>query len=205
LTISAAVSAHPVTFKGGNAFYATRQQGMVRYEMNHTFSRHIALGTTYISMDLPDFGLDAGLATASVLAYRRNGNGSQGNVYLTAGGGYGDLGDGSGGAFLGMGNLQIDFETSRIYAAVVGSSFYLSPLGTSLYPGGVYGVQGRFGLAPYVARFDELQSWLVLQAGGSSVAEPMLTPMLRFFYRTVLWEVGFNQHGEPWLQLMVHY
>ena len=31
------------------------------------------------------------------------------------------------------------------------------------------------------------------------------TTMLRFFYRTVLWEIGGDLNGRPWIQLMIHY
>ena len=33
----------------------------------------------------------------------------------------------------------------------------------------------------------------------------MLTPLLRFFYHNVLWEIGSSTRGDWMLNLMVHY
>ena len=205
LLLLSQASAHPVTFKGGNAFYATRRHGMVRFEANHTFSRRLSAGAAYANFDLPGADLEAGLAMGSLLAYRRNGKGSQANAYLTLGGGYVLFPDGTGNP-AGTGGLQLDFETKRLYTAIMGSSLLMSPFGYNGPTEDLYGVQGRIGMAPYVAEFDQLQAWLVLQAGTTTAEDGfMVSPILRFFYRTVLWELGTSQNGHPWIQLMVHY
>ena len=54
---------------------------------------------------------------------------------------------------------------------------------------------------------DQLQIWVVGQFDHiSDMAEqPRFTPMLRFFYRTVLWEMGCDLQGIYWFQMMAHF
>ena len=65
----------------------------------------------------------------------------------------------------------------------------------------------RYGFAPFVAGMNELQSWLILQAMyvEDQSKEVIITPMLRFFYKNVLWEIGSSTRGQSYLTLMVHY
>ena len=35
--------------------------------------------------------------------------------------------------------------------------------------------------------------------------QPRFTPMLRLFYRTVLWEMGQDLQGHYWFQMMAHF
>jgi hypothetical protein len=53
----------------------------------------------------------------------------------------------------------------------------------------------RLGVAPYEAEFDELASWLMVQAQWHSelTRSSAITPLGRFFYKNVLWETG----GQP--------
>ena len=70
-----------------------------------------------------------------------------------------------------------------------------------------YGGRYRLGIAPYIAKFKELQVWVIGQLDYMSDMEeqPHFTPMLRFFYRTVLWETGVSLSGVYWFQMMAHF
>ena len=66
----------------------------------------------------------------------------------------------------------------------------------------------RMGFAPYEADYKSLQSWMVAQVMYMQTPEGSRTiPMvlMRFFYKTVLWELGADLYGRPWIQLMAHY
>lgn len=65
----------------------------------------------------------------------------------------------------------------------------------------LYNWRYRLGFAPYLGGMDELQTWFVLQYNHNF----QLTPLLRFFYKNVLWEMGATLKGKPFLTLMVHY
>jgi hypothetical protein len=50
----------------------------------------------------------------------------------------------------------------------------------------------RLGFAPYLAEFDELSFWLILE-DRKSTEQSSVFPILRFYYRNALWEVGGTQ------------
>ncbi len=61
--------------------------------------------------------------------------------------------------------------------------------------------------APYIAGMNSLQAWMILKLDYFKENDRNLwiTPMMRFFYKNVLWEIGANQQGEFLLTLMTHY
>jgi hypothetical protein len=67
-------------------------------------------------------------------------------------------------------------------------------------------VVGRVGFSPFKADFNSLQSWAMLQLWSDPVTsqELKVTPLLRFFYQNVLWEMGASTKGDMMLNLMVH-
>ena len=58
--------------------------------------------------------------------------------------------------------------------------------------------RARVGIAPYLANYDQLNTWLMLQVDHHLAKHDhfVATPLLRFFYKTYLFEVGYssNQH-----------
>ena len=199
-------NAHPVTFKNGLATYSTFQPGMVRVSSNYTFHRRAAVGVTYLRLHMPDDRRIGTLGQLNLLLYRFNGAGSQGNVYVMGGGGALASSDDSGKLAIGeagpvyFGSIQSDFETRTIYTALQGSVLAQDDAPTAW-------ARYRLGLAPYVANYGELQTWLVGQIMWFPDMEDHLnvTPLMRFFYRTVLWELGADLQGRPWIQLMAHF
>ena len=99
-----------------------------------------------------------------------------------------------------LGGVQADFETQEIYTAFQSAAL----IREDAQP---FWVRYRFGVAPYVAEYGEMQTWIIAQATWFPDMDDqvILTPMMRFFYRTVLWEVGADLDGRPWLQLMAHF
>jgi hypothetical protein len=67
--------------------------------------------------------------------------------------------------------------------------------------------QARVGFSPKMADFKDLQTWVMLQGMYTPDVDRkvMLTPLLRFFYHNVLWEMGSSTRGEWMLNFMVHY
>ena len=202
LLLGGPVQAHPVIFEGGVATSAVLRPSMSVIHTNYTLQRHFALGATYLRLQLDDRLLDAGLGQVNVLLARWNEKGSQANIYLSAGGGYGHQSQtiSPGGTPVGLVATQADFETTRFYTAVNARFLYIE----ERFP---WMVQLRVGVAPYEAKYKELQAWLVVQGTIAPAMEHSwsVTPMLRFFYRQVLWELGASTRGAPWIQIMAHF
>ncbi len=133
------------------------------------------------------------------LLKRFNGKDSQANIYLHSGLGHAQYLDNKN--RLGwMGGVEADWETRTLFTSLK----YLH-YGTSGTDHPV--VVGRVGFSPFKADFNSLQSWAMLQLWSDPVTsrEVKVTPLLRFFYQNVLWEMGASTKGDMMLNLMVHY
>lgn len=96
--------------------------------------------------------------------------------------------------------FMADWETREHYTMLKGKTFFYNDESR-------YMLTARYGFAPYVAGMNELQAWLIFQAMyvEEQSREVILTPMIRFFYKNVLWEIGSSTRGQSYLTLMVHY
>lgn len=127
------------------------------------------------------------------LVRRWNGKGSQANVYVKAALGVldpfdADAGTGAGG-FLAV---SADWETRRWFLAW--DSRVME------YGGGADTAHvARVGVAPYVADYGELHTWLMLEVSHRPDARgerELVTPLVRLFKGTHLVEVGFTPQTE---------
>ena len=100
-----------------------------------------------------------------------------------------------------MGGFEADWETRTLYTALKFYQFS-SPAVTDISM-----AQARIGLSPFESGFEELQSWFMVQAMVMPKVDPkvIITPLLRFFYKSVLWEMGSSTRGEWMLNIMVHH
>ena len=210
LTLDQAL-AHPVTFKGGLAVTSIHRPKMTMSQVNYTVHRNVAVATSYVRMTNPTGDLNMPSLHANILLKRWNAIGSQGNLYGLVGAGVNTTSlstQGSGrddwtNEVRGFVGLQTDYETQKIYTAanVIG---FPSVNDMSDTP---YMARYRFGIAPYIAKYDEFQIWVVGQVEYMPTMQetPIVTPMLRYFYRTVLWETGVSLDGTYWFQMMAHF
>jgi|FLYM01.1.fsa_nt_gi hypothetical protein len=126
------------------------------------------------------------------LVQRWNLEGAQGNIYL-----FGGPGD----DFARLG-AQVDFETRKIYSA-------LKYTERRDYSG--FGLlddraEAAFGIAPYLANYSELNTWVIMKVMMSeNFSRVDYMPHLRFFYRNFLWEVGMGFDGMAQLNFMVRF
>ena len=114
----------------------------------------------------------------------------QANLFLTAApGGLKHEGSVSG---AGLAAIEADAESRRWY--VLGAARYLR----SLQGFEDFQATGRVGLAPFLAEFEQINPWVVLQyqymPGFQN--KHVVTPMLRLLYQGVLLEVGSSLRGE---------
>lgn len=117
----------------------------------------------------------------SYLLKRWNLKEAQSNIFT-----YGSLGFDDKEDFAMNYGLQVDYETRRIYTlysyqAYDGSNFYIDNHVL------------RLGFAPYKAGFNDINVWLI---GEYNSLDNNITPILRTFYKNVLWELGYNSNKE---------
>ena len=72
---------------------------------------------------------------------------------------------------------------------------------------GDFSQMARIGVAPYIAEFGGVHTWLMLQADHKPEAhDPFtLTPVVRLFWSTYLVEAGVSEHGDAHLHLEIRF
>lgn len=187
LLLSFKALAHPVIYQDGLALSSYNMEKIANQYAVYSVTPRLSLGVESWRFDSKSLGF---LKTNQLL-WRRNGEDSQANLYSHAG-------------FGGEGTLQLglegDWETRHLYTSLKHLEFH-NRRGFDERM-----TQARVGFSPRRAGFNELQVWVMLQAMVTREVGPeaMLTPMVRFFYHNVLWEVGSSLKGEWMLNLMVH-
>lgn len=192
--------AHPVTYKGGTAVIYTSRSMMSVVEGNHSLTSRFAVGGAYQRFELNDRSLlQSASAQVNWLAQRWNKKEWQANLYFTGGAGYFDQSIQREGVLKKIG-FQADWESRSYYFALMHNQQDLD--GRSLPM-----TSARIGIAPYHAGYSELQAWLIWQVDQAPdmFENTQHTPMMRFFYKNVLWEIGSSLEGIWWLQLMSHF
>lgn len=202
LLYSIASFAHPVIYEGGTVVSSFNMDSYSDNQILYSFSPKWTTGINHWRFTRDEKNTEMGLARLNHLLWRHNGDDSQANIYLLSGVGVVDseierrqTDD------IYMGGFEVDWETRTLFTALKFYQF-ASPGVTDINM-----TQARIGFSPFEAPFEQLQSWFMLQAMLMEKVEPevIITPMLRFFYKNVLWEIGSSTRGEWMLNLMVHY
>ncbi len=189
--------AHPVIYKDGWALSSSNMESYSNNYAVYSFSNRWAAGLDQWRFTKDKQDTDMVFAKMNHLLWRKNGHDYQANIYLHGGLGLADQRS-SKGAW--QGGIEGDWETRTLYTSLKHYEFHSSGLLDSSM------TQARVGLSPVIADFKSLQTWVMLQAMYTPDVNRtvMLTPMLRFFYENVLWEVGSSTKGDWMLNLMVH-
>ncbi len=195
--ISSAVHAHPVIYKDGWALSSSNMPDYSNNYVMYSFTNKFAVGVDHWRFSQDDENNEMGLLKLNHLLWRHNGEDSQANVYLHGGLGIEDQEfeiKRTRGSYLY--GAEADWETRTLYTSV--KHYQFQDIAVS---------QARIGFSPNKAPFENLQTWFMLQAMHiKDVNEKvMLTPLVRFFYQNVLWEMGSSTRGDWMLNLMVHY
>jgi len=200
LHLSLSAAAHPTSYKGarGVMSYNTpaTNELLLTYSVNHRF----ALGTTY----LRDSSSELYIPRVNFLVARWNEFNSQGNIYLSGGSGWEKFNSKTYSAHLV--ELIADWESREHYIYLEHQYIKRSNTDNALIPNQDYNhTKLRLGFAPFLAEFDELNIWTIVQFDkhlNSSQIEA--TPFLRFYIRNVLWEIGAGFNGSVNFNFMLH-
>ena len=189
--------AHPVIYKDGIVYWGSFAPDMNTQRVSYTLDPKYSIelnSTWFLNVDdYRDYTLGF-----NYLLKRWLNQDSQGNIYGALHSGiYEDKNDkGAVNHVMLMG----DWESRKYYTAGSVMGFY--------YDGEErYKYSYRAGFAPYVAGMNTLQNWLIVKFDYFKENDKTLqiTPMMRFFYKNVLWEIGSTTQGDSFLTLMTHY
>ena len=197
LTTAAAVvsvQARPVSFVGGKTAIVSADGKEVSSLLHYTINPKVSLGLRSIWRHSLRTSINA--VEMNVLAYRDNGEDHQANLYLRGGLGMGTVKqDGRDLAFKPAAyvGLATDWEDRRFFVS------YSNKLESISGQNGEFSQSARVGIAPYVADFGELHTWLMLEVNHhptDSQGAITIRPLVRFFKGTHLVEIGVNNRLE---------
>lgn len=195
--ISSGAFSHPVIYKSGWVYQGSFMPKMNEMTLGYTFHPNFAVSLNSNRFENNNEYQDYTVGMNALLKRWLN-HDSQGNLYLGAHAGH--YKDNQGEGFAGHAFLMADWEDREDYFLFKSKNYYYDSENSQDY-------MARYGFAPYVAGMDELQTWMIFQAYyyERQSKEVIVTPMLRFFYKNVLWEVGSSLKGDSFITLMVHY
>jgi hypothetical protein len=192
---------NPVSFKGGYGVMPAYNRDWHDVQVNYSLSNHEAIGVSSFYRDGRNSRSEFGIGQYNQILRRWNESDAQANVNASIGfGGRHDSVEGEGVAAYGA--LEGDYETRRVYGQLSAETLQSKDsVRFSRY-------RGRMGIAPYLASFESLQTWLVLQVDYMPEMDESLriTPMGRFFYGGFILEAGVSlEDSIPFVAAASHF
>ena len=191
---------HPVQFQGATSFMTWNQPFLNESWVTYSFTYRQALAFRYMNvLTKEDEVQKFYMPQYDLLVKRWNGSDYQANIYAYASVGIQDRDEKNG--TMAMGGIEADWETRKYF--ILGKAEFMG----SNIDTGMEKYEFRVGIAPYESEYDEVGSWLMLQYQSHSWLKKnqVVTPLARFMYKTVLWELGSSFEGDYMLNLMFHF
>ncbi len=215
------VNAAPMGFKDSQMLMLDYERTVRSIALNHAFTARDAFGFEVMSMRMPGVQIEtAGGVSTHVhagsgfenavtvtektlrreyaeLNYTRllgrwNGERSQANIWFVGG-----IGGVRGSEFSGTRaavtpGLQLDYETTRVYAMVASRLFRAGSIKHDKNA-------ARLGFSFYEAEYDETQPWFVIEVRKirGMTARPEITPMLRLINKRLFVDIGVDVSKQP--------
>lgn len=192
-------TAHPVAYQGATGVMTWNQPFMSDSWVTYSFRPDMALAGRFMRMNMKDGELKYYGLQYDYLVKRWNGNDYQANIYVYGGGGSVRFEEKDGSAY--FGGFEADAENRKYFSLI--KAEYMGP---SI--GDDFGhIEGRLGIAPYEAEYDEVASWFMVQAQWHPTLEKqfVVTPLARIFYKSFLLETGVSLQGDWMLNFMFHF
>ncbi len=196
---SSVAKAHPVAYQGAIGVMTWNQPFLTDDWITYSFRSDAAVAARHMRVDMPEGRMEFYAPQFDYLAKRWNETDYQGNVYLYGAYGVATVRNKTDGA--GLAGVEADVESRKYFASMK----YEKMWGNSSHD--FYHVEARLGIAPYEAEFNEIASWLMVQYQYHPMLEKKyaITPLIRLFYRSVLFETGVSTDGDWMLNLMFHF
>jgi len=186
----AETQAKPLSYVGGTMVMQENDETGHTLTIDYTFDPHFALGvySKYEINQRDDFWMVG--PTLNTLIKRWNLPDGQGNIFNMTGAGIARQGSRNEPAA--WTTMMVDYETRRLFASYEVRFMYARDIESSVWQ------RAYLGVAPYLANYDQLNTWTLIRLDHHPAKHDhfVVTPVLRFFYKTFWLEVGYssNQH-----------
>ncbi len=179
------------------------QHIMVTY--SHRYWLAPALHYGQINLESENLEFEVAAAGVNTLLKRWNQPTSQGNLYVSLAQGQ-EFSQGLDSRPVSFAEVDLDWEDRRFYVAAAYSRYFRQSRDSDPSPiSDIEMKKVRAGFAPYLGEFTELNTWFIVQAMQVNQESVEVTPLLRFYYRNALWELGRSLKGNGFLfNFMLH-
>ena len=178
----------PVSYVGGWTLIQTSNRQSTAGLVHYTMTPQLSVGLRSEWDRDHDFVLNA--VQPTYLVKRWFGSDYQGNLYANFGLGQarGVNGNDTSDDLGGFAGVMADWETRRLFAGYTARYLDVGDFGDEFMQA------ARAGWAPYAGDTGDLHTWLMLELDHRpQMDDPVgVTPLLRFFKGTTLFEVGYN-------------
>lgn len=182
--------AKPLSYVGGTMVMQENDETGYSISVDYTFNPRFALAVySKYEINQADEFWTVG-PQLNTLIKRWNLPDGQGNIFNMSGAGMAREGSKSEPAA--WTTMLVDYETRRIFASYEARFMYARDIESSVWQ------RTYLGVAPYLANYDQLNTWALIRFDHHPAKHDhfVATPMIRFFYKTYLFEIGYssNQH-----------
>lgn len=190
---------HPVAYKGATGVMTWNQPFMSDSWVTYSFQPNMAVAARFMRMEMPEGKLNYAGAQLDYLVLRDNGDDHQANLYFYGGGGNVQFNNSQAGAYLA--GVEADAENRKYFSLLKAET-----MRSSISPDFNH-IEGRLGIAPYEAEYNELATWFMIQAQWHPNLQKkfVVTPLARIFYKSFLFESGVSLDGDWMMNFMFHF
>jgi hypothetical protein len=187
--------AKPISYVGGTMAMVENDETGNTASIDYTFSPRAAVAL-YVKRETGGDNFTTIGPQINLLAKRWNLPDAQGNIFVMSGAG--TAVKGGDGHFSAWTGVLADYETRRIFTSYEVRLMYAQGIEKSVWQ------RARLGLAPYLANYDDLNTWFMVQVDHhpEKTHTTAVTPLIRLFYKTFLVEGGVSTRGTVMFNLV---
>ncbi len=180
--------AKPISYVGGTMLMMENDETGHTVSVDYTLTPNYAVGL-YAKKEVGGKEFETVGPQLNSLIKRWNLKDGQGNIFNMTGAGMSRYhGNDQASAWT---SVLADYETRRIFTSYEARFMVAGDIETSLWQ------RARVGVAPYIANYDDLNTWFMVQVDDhpKKDEEWVVTPLVRFFYKTTLVEAGYSSNN----------
>lgn len=196
--VAVPAQAKPLSYVGGTMVMQENDETGYTLTVDYTFDPRFALGT-YAKYEIGGNEFWMAGPQLNTLIKRWNLPHGQGNIFSMSGAGMARQGSNNQPAA--WVSLLADYETRRVFVSYEPRLVYAGDIEKS------FSQRAYAGFAPYLANYDELNTWLLIRVDHHPAKDDdfVITPVLRFFYKTIWLEAGYSSNNHVMVNWTVQF
>lgn len=200
------VHAHPTSFQGAWSLINESMPNYRHMMFTHSYRHWLAPAAHYsrIYIEQEDINFEMAAVGINTLFKRWNRPRSQGNFYISLAQGR-EFTNERDQRDVTLVDIDLDWEDRRFYIAGAYTRYFRSQSENDPIKARDVEIKKlRMGFAPYLGDFTDLNTWFIVQLAQTNQQTIEATPLLRFYYRNALWEIGSSLRGGWLFNFMLH-